>query len=48
MAWSEVHANFLVNFGGGTYAEADSLLKEAAHRVKILFGISLKEEIKRL
>ncbi len=48
MAWSEVHANFLVNLGNGTFEEADRLLKLAKERVYEAFGLSLKEEIKVL
>jgi len=48
MQWSEIHANFLVNLGGGTYEEALSLLNLAKERVKAHFGIVLKEEIKLL
>jgi len=48
MAWSEVHANFLVNLGNGTFEEADRLLKLAKQRVYEAFGLRLKEEIKVL
>ncbi len=48
MAWSEVHANFLVNLGGGTYDEAIALINLAKERVMERFGISLEEEIKIL
>jgi len=33
MAWSEVHANFLVNLGGGTYEEAMYLIALAREKV---------------
>ena len=46
IAWSELHANFLVNRGGGTYAEALALLEEAKRKVKERFGVMLEEEIK--
>ena len=46
MAWSEIHANFLVNRGGGTYEEAIALLEEAKRKVKERFGVTLEEEIK--
>jgi UDP-N-acetylmuramate dehydrogenase len=46
MAWSELHSNFLVNRGGGTYGEAIALIGEAKRRVKERFGITLEEEIK--
>jgi UDP-N-acetylmuramate dehydrogenase len=48
MAWSEVHANFLVNKGGGTYEEAIHLLTLAKEKVHEAFGITLEEEIKIL
>jgi len=46
VAWSEVHANFLVNLGGGNFAEARYLLELAKERVYRNFGIELQEEIK--
>ena len=48
MAWSEVHANFLVNLGGGTYDEAIALINLAKKRVMERYGIPLEEEIKIL
>ena len=48
MQWSTVHANFLVNLGGGSYEEAKSLIDLAKHEVKNRFGITLIEEIKIL
>jgi len=48
MAWSSIHANFLVNHGGGTYAEARYLLDLAKEKVEAYCGISLQEEIKIL
>jgi UDP-N-acetylmuramate dehydrogenase len=45
MAFSEVHANFLVNYGGGTYEDALSLIQEAQLRVKSEFNIELQCEI---
>lgn len=48
MAWSELHANFLVNLGGGTYDEAIALINLAKERVLEHFGIPLEEEIKIL
>ena len=48
MAWSEVHANFLVNLGEGSYDEAIALLEMAKDRVRERFGIELKEEIRIL
>ncbi len=48
MAWSEMHANFLVNLGGGTFDEAIHLINLAKERVHKRFGIALQEEIKIL
>ena len=48
MAWSSVHANFLVNMGGGTYEEARTLLELAKKSVADTFGIILHEEIQCL
>ncbi len=48
MQWSKVHANFLVNRGGGTFEDASYLLALAKERVYRDYGIHLKEEIKIL
>jgi UDP-N-acetylmuramate dehydrogenase len=48
MQWSTVHANFLVNLGGGTYEEAKSLIDLAKSEVSTMFDIELIEEIKIL
>ena len=48
MQWSTVHANFLVNLGGGSYEEAKALIDLAKYKVKNRFGITLIEEIKIL
>jgi UDP-N-acetylmuramate dehydrogenase len=45
MSFSEVHANFLVNLGGGTYEEAIELINLAKQKVKEQFNINLQEEI---
>ena len=45
MAFSEEHANFLVNYGNGNYEDAIYLLKEARKRVEAKFGILLEYEI---
>jgi UDP-N-acetylmuramate dehydrogenase len=45
MAFSEVHSNFLVNLGKGTYEDAIYLINEAKKRVKDKFNIELEEEI---
>ena len=46
MAFSEVHANFLVNLGNGSFLEAKELLDLAKKRVFEEFNVLLKEEIK--
>jgi len=43
--WSEVHANFLVNCGSGTFEDAVFLVDEAKRRVYEEFGILLKREV---
>jgi UDP-N-acetylmuramate dehydrogenase len=48
MQWSEVHANFLVNLGGGTFQDAYALIELAQKKVYDTFGIELKEEVKIL
>jgi UDP-N-acetylmuramate dehydrogenase len=45
MQWSEIHANFLVNHGGGTFEDAKYLIDLAKERVFDEFGIDLEEEI---
>ena len=46
MAFSKVHANFLVNLGNGTFEDAIKLINIAKSRVKEQFNIDLEEEIK--
>ena len=46
MAFSPMHANFLVNLGGGSFDEALTLINLAKKRVFEEFGVLLKEEIK--
>jgi len=48
MEWSRVHANFLVNHGGGRFEDAKALIDLAKERVYQRFGIELVEEIKLL
>jgi UDP-N-acetylmuramate dehydrogenase len=45
MAFSEVHANFLVNYGGGIYEDAIRLINEAQQKIFETFGISLQCEV---
>jgi UDP-N-acetylmuramate dehydrogenase len=45
MAFSDVHANFLVNYGGGTFDDALFLIKEAQDKVLEKFGIVLQCEV---
>ena len=46
MAFSNIHANFLVNLGKGRFDDAIYLLNLAKERVYKEFNIELKEEIK--
>jgi len=48
MAWSEIHANFLVNLGGGNTKDALYLIELAKERVLKQFDVTLQEEIKIL
>ena len=48
MQWSEMHANFLVNVGGGTFEEAKYLIELAKEEVLKHCGVTLKEEVKIL
>ena len=45
MAFSSLHANFLVNMGDGTYDEAIKLINLAKQKVKDKFNIELQTEI---
>jgi len=45
MMFSNVHANFLVNCGGGTYEEAIELITSVKAEVLTRFGVKLEEEI---
>ncbi len=45
MMFSNVHANFLVNLGGGTYEEAIALITAVKEEVFKRFGVKLEEEI---
>lgn len=47
-ALSEQHANFLVNLGGGTSAEALALLEEARTAVRAMAGVELDFEVRFL
>lgn len=48
MAFSHIHANFLVNLGGGTFEDAIALIEEAKKSVWEKTGIELELEIKVL
>lgn len=48
MQWSEVHANFLVNLGNGSFEDAKYLIDLAKKRIEKHCGITLLEEIKIL
>lgn len=48
MAFSERHANFLVNLGGGSFEEAIALIELGRRRVRERFGILLEPEVKIL
>jgi UDP-N-acetylmuramate dehydrogenase len=46
MAFSQIHANFLVNLGDGKFEDAKKLIDLAKSRVFSEFGIILEEELK--
>ncbi len=46
MAFSEMHANFLINEGKGSASAALALIDEAAEAVRRRFGIALKMEVR--
>ncbi|MFN7064674.1 MAG: UDP-N-acetylmuramate dehydrogenase [Aquificaceae bacterium] len=46
VAFSEKHANFLVNLNKGTYGQVIKILQEAKRRVFEEFGINLEEEVR--
>jgi len=48
MQWSEIHANFLVNHGGGTFEDAKYLIDLAQKRVFDEFGIEMEVEVRIL
>jgi UDP-N-acetylmuramate dehydrogenase len=48
MCWSELHANFLVNLGGGSSEAAWELIRLAQERVRERAGFRLELEVKRL
>ncbi|PTN33072.1 UDP-N-acetylmuramate dehydrogenase [Desulfonatronum sp. SC1] len=48
MGFSERHANFLINFGGGSADDAFALLDLARERVAFRFGLELETEVKVL
>ena len=46
LAFSEKHANFLVNLGNASFSEARDLINLAKEKVYDAFGVILKEEVK--
>ncbi len=46
VAFSDVHANFLVNLGGGSFGDVLRLVEIAKERVREEFGLELEEEVK--
>jgi len=48
MAWSEVHANFLVNLGNGSFKDAKYLIDLAKENIFKEYAILLEEEVKIL
>ena len=48
MQWSDVHANFLVNLGNGSFEDAKYLIDLAKEKILSEYKIALTEEIKIL
>ena len=48
MQWSEIHANFLVNLGRGSFEDAKYLIDLAKEKIFKECGVTLQEEIKLL
>ena len=48
MQWSEVHANFLVNNGGGTFEDAKYLIDLAKEEIFLKFALRIEEEVEIL
>lgn len=46
VAFSELHANFLVNLGEGKFSQVVKIIQEAKKRVFEEFGINLEEEVR--
>ncbi len=46
VAFSDLHANFLVNLGKGSFENAITLLEEAERRVYESFGVTLEREVR--
>ncbi len=47
-AWSDLHANFIVNLGGATASDVLALVNVARARVKDRFGVVLETEVRLL
>lgn len=45
MSFSQQHANFLVNYGNGTFDDAIYLINLAKQKIKDEFDIDIEEEI---
>jgi UDP-N-acetylmuramate dehydrogenase len=48
MQWSDIHANFLVNMGNGSFEDAKYLIDLAKEKILDTYGVKLTEEIKIL
>ncbi len=46
IGFSKKHANFLVNYGNGTFNQLTKLLTDAENTIKNLYGITLEREIR--
>ena len=46
LSFSEIHSNFLINLGRGSFYDAVKIIEEAKRRVYEEFGVCLEEEVK--
>ncbi|NBD25529.1 UDP-N-acetylmuramate dehydrogenase [Paenibacillus glycinis] len=47
-SFSKIHANFIMNQGGGTFSDVLDLMEQAYYRVQEKFGVKLRPEVKIL
>jgi UDP-N-acetylmuramate dehydrogenase len=45
MGFSDLHANFLINWGNGNFTQAWELIHQAQHEVMVRYGVALELEV---